>query len=56
MNLPRDPQQWPYYWRELYEERVALMEFCGNMDRATAEELAQIDIQSKFCMQKATEN
>jgi hypothetical protein len=33
----------PTYWREVFEERAALMEFDGNMTREQAEELALRD-------------
>ena len=33
--------------RELFEERAAIMEFCGNMPRGKAEELAMRDVRKQ---------
>ncbi len=35
--LPPLIENWPEYWRELYEERAAIMEYDGGLDRVTAE-------------------
>ncbi len=32
-----DPRGWPEFWREAWEERAAIMEYDGGMDRARAE-------------------
>jgi hypothetical protein len=34
----------PQPWREEFEERAAIMEFCGNLPREKAEELALDDV------------
>jgi len=40
----RRPEDLPAYWRRLFEERAAIMEYDGHMTRADAEELARADI------------
>ncbi len=44
MNLPLKVADWPARWRELYEERAALIEFQANLSRDTAEFRAEEDI------------
>jgi len=44
MNLPLSITAWPAYYRELYEERAAIMEFQGNLSRQTAEFRAAEDV------------
>lgn len=31
-------------WRDTYEERAAILEYCEGLDRATAERLAYVQI------------
>lgn len=47
MILPVSIADWPEYWRELYEERAALMEFEGNIPRSLAESRAATEIRRK---------
>ena len=44
MNLPLNRAHWPTHFRELFEERAAIIEFMGNLSRATAEFRAEADI------------
>ena len=44
MNLPLKRAHWPAAWRELFEERAAIIEFCGNVSRFTAEARAEADL------------
>ncbi len=41
---PRAADTLPPHWRELYEERAAIMEFDANMTRADAEHFALAEI------------
>jgi hypothetical protein len=47
MNLPARITDWPKKWRELYEERLALIEYLieyqANLLRSTAEFRAEQD-------------
>lgn len=47
MILPRSIAAWPLIWKELYEERAALMEFSGNITRQDAEREAERDIRGQ---------
>lgn len=47
-QLPISIADWPSYWRELYEERAAIIEHDARMPRETAEGLAAEDIRRKF--------
>jgi hypothetical protein len=47
MNLPAQIAAWPPRYRELYEERAALIEFMANLSRQTAEFRAQEDIRKQ---------
>jgi hypothetical protein len=40
-GLPTNVQQWPDDWLEAYEERVAIMQFDGQLDAADAEREAE---------------
>lgn len=55
MNLPANPAAWPKYWRELYEERAALIEYQANLSRETAEFRAQIDVRRQAAMEPRKE-
>lgn len=44
MNLPLKRERWPAEWLELFNERAGIMEFQGNLSRATAEARAEQDI------------
>jgi hypothetical protein len=44
VNLPLSRDRWPAEWRELFEERAAIMEFQGNLGRFAAETRAEQDI------------
>lgn len=52
MNLPANIAAWPKKWRELYEERAALIEFQANLSRSTAEFRAQLDIRKLAAREK----
>jgi len=41
MTLPLKRSDWPEIWREAFEERAAIMEFLGNMERQSAEWMAE---------------
>ena len=43
MKLPDKISDWPQEWKELLNERAAIMEFEGNMSRYAAERLAEQD-------------
>ena len=47
MNLPPNRAAWPTKWRELFEERAALIEYQANLSRETAEFRAEIDIRKQ---------
>ena len=38
--LDGHPRSWPPRWREAWEERAAIAEYHGGMDKRTAEERA----------------
>lgn len=44
MNLPPNRARWPARWLELWAERAAIMEYQGNLSRATAEVRAEQDV------------
>lgn len=44
MTLPPKLEYWDRAWREAYEERAAIIEFCANLPRAEAERRAESDI------------
>lgn len=39
--LPANRAAWPALYREKWEERAAIIEFCGNLSRFTAEVRAE---------------
>jgi hypothetical protein len=43
LKLPDRIADWPKKWRELYEERAALIEYQANLLRSTAEFRAEQD-------------
>jgi len=47
-GLPEDPATWPEPWAELWEERAAIQEHCGGLDRATAEREAAALLRDQF--------
>ena len=47
MKLPTDKTRWPAYWKELYEERAALIEYQANLSRETSEYRAEQDIRKQ---------
>ena len=47
MNLPPNRAAWPAFWKELFEERAALIEYQANLSRETAEFRAEIDIRKQ---------
>lgn len=46
------PDALPEAWRELYEERAAIMEFDGGMVRADAERFAMLDIEDQIAKRR----
>jgi hypothetical protein len=48
LQLPKRVADWPPAWRELYEERAAIIEFQGNKNTQLAERLAEADIRWQF--------
>jgi len=46
MRLPPSIDDWPKYWRELYEERAGIKEFQGNIPKPMAEREAASEIRS----------
>jgi hypothetical protein len=44
MNLPPNPAAWPAYWKELWAERAAIIEYEAGISRFTAETRATMDI------------
>jgi hypothetical protein len=55
MNLPATVAAWPARYRELYEERAALIEFMANLSRPTAEFRAEQDIRKIAATEKREE-
>lgn len=41
MILPKKIDDWPDLYRELYEERAGIIEFCGNKPKMVAEFIAE---------------
>lgn len=39
-----NPSAFPDDWRDHYEERAAILEYCEGLDRRTAERLAFVQI------------
>lgn len=52
MNLPANPAAWPARYRELYEERAAIMEYQGNLSRFAAEVRAEQDVRKLAAQEK----
>ena len=40
-KLPAKIDDWPEYWRDLYEERAGIMEYDAHMDKVEAERKAE---------------
>jgi hypothetical protein len=55
MTLPPNIAAWPAKWRELYEERAALIEFQANLSRPTAEFRAEQDVRKQAAMEPKKE-
>ena len=55
MNLSARIADWPKKWRELYEERAALIEYQANLLRSTAEFRAEQDIRKLAAREKREE-
>ncbi len=47
-ELPRDLWEWPDYWKEEFMERVAIMEYDGNIRRFVAEQEAERNIRKAY--------
>lgn len=48
LGLPASVLEWPIEWREAYEERVAIMQFDGQLEPAEAERRAETDCRTLF--------
>jgi len=48
VDLPSDQNDWPEYWKEAYEERAAIMEYDGGMNRGEAEKKAERLIREEY--------
>ena len=46
-ELPEDLGSWPDEWREVFEERAAVMEFDGGLPRAAAEREAEVRVRGE---------
>jgi hypothetical protein len=55
MNLPARIADWPKRWRELYEERAALIEYQANLLRSTAAFRAEVDTRRQAANEKREE-
>ena len=55
MNLPPNRAAWPAHYRELFEERAAIMEFSANLSRFAAETRAEMDIRKLAAQEKREE-
>ena len=53
--LPDNIDAWPRKYRELYEERAAIIEFQGNMSRTDAEFRAECDIRKQKIAEQTKE-
>ena len=47
-ELPSDMDDWPEDWREVYEERAAIMEYDGNMPRPQAEQWTETIVRAAY--------
>jgi hypothetical protein len=47
MNLPLDRTEWPRKWRELFEDRVKVIENEARFPKETAEFYAEQEIREK---------
>ena len=43
-----NPDAFPPDWRDHYEERAAILEYCEGLNRATAERLAYVQIAKRM--------
>lgn len=50
MTLPEKIAAWPLRWRELYEERAAIIQEGARLPRDVAEKLAEEDIRRQAGM------
>jgi len=55
VNLPLSRAAWPPRYRELFEERAAIIEFMANLSRPTAEFRAEQDIRKQAAAEPAKE-
>ena len=51
-DLPSDLSDWPEEWHESYEERAAIMEYDGELDRLEAEERAEEIVREAYRRQQ----
>ena len=55
MNLPLSRAAWPAHYRELFEERAAIMEYQANLSREIAEFRAEQDVRKQAATEKREE-
>ena len=48
VELPEDIDCWPADWKEEFEERAAIMEYDGMLDRPQAEQWAETIVRAAF--------
>jgi len=53
-NLPPNRAAWPKKWREVWEERAAIIEYLGNLSRPTAEFRAEQDVRKQAMEERKT--
>ncbi len=54
-ELATEITDWPEDWREVYEERAAIMEYDGNMPRPQAEQWAETIVRAAYKVGSAEE-
>ena len=50
-DLGSEISTWCEYWRDVWEERSAIIEFCGGQPRAEAERLAEVCVRREHARQ-----
>ena len=54
-ELPASIDDWPEDWREEYEERAAIMEYDGGLQREQAEQWAETIVRAAYHLHTKTE-
>ena len=55
-TLPLDLARWPTTWREMYEERAAIIEYDGGLPRSVAEEKAERIVFTMYKLEAASKH